>query len=46
MKNILRFLFGNWGLKLLALVLALIIYHSLSDSRQNQTNDRTFFKKH
>ena len=45
MKGILRFLFGNWGLKLLALALALIIYHSLSGSHRDSTNDRTFFQK-
>lgn len=36
----------DWGLRLLALVLAIIIYHSLkngSDSPRNQ-NDRSFFE--
>ena len=37
---------GNWGLKLLALILAIIIYHSLkNESAQNSNgNDRPFFQ--
>ena len=37
---------GNWGLKLLALILAIIIYHSLKDeSAQNSNgNDRSLFQ--
>lgn len=47
MKNI--FKDGNWGLKLLALVLAVVIYHTLKtgssgSSRENNENDRTFFQ--
>ena len=40
---------GNWGLKLLALILAIVIYHSLkNESAQNANNgnDRSFFKQH
>ena len=40
---------GNWGLKLLALILAIVIYHSLkNESVQNRTNghDRPFFQQH
>ena len=39
----------NWGLKLLALILAIVIYHSLkNESAQTQTtrNDRSFFQHH
>ena len=40
----------NWGLKLLALILAIVIYHSLkNESAQNTThngNDRPFFQHH
>ena len=39
---------GNWGLKLLALILAIVIYHSLkNESAQTQTNtgnDRSLFQ--
>ena len=37
---------GNWGLKLLALILAIVIYHSLkTDSAQNSNgNDRSLFQ--
>ena len=39
---------GNWGLKLLALILALVIYHTLKTetrNRQNQKeNDRSVFQ--
>lgn len=36
---------GNWGLKLLALVLALVIYHTLKNKTEThpQDNDRTLF---
>jgi len=39
---------GNWGLKLLALILAIVIYHALkNESVQNgRTDDRTFFQSH
>lgn len=38
---------GNWGLKLLALVLAIVVYHLLKDeSSKNMANhDRTFLQK-
>ena len=38
----------NWGLKLLALILAIVIYHSLkNESAQNTNgNDRSFFQQH
>jgi len=38
----LRLLTDNWGLKLLALLLAIIIYHSMrsEDSRPRTDNDR------
>ena len=38
---------GNWGLKLLALILAIVIYHSLkneSSRNTNGNNDRSFFQ--
>ena len=39
---------GNWGLKLLALILAIVIYHSLkNESAQTPNgNDRSFFQHH
>ena len=40
---------GNWGLKLLALILAIVIYHSLKNETTQSTssgNDRSFFKQH
>lgn len=39
---------GNWGLKLLALVLALVIYHTLkskTENRHNKDHERTFFQQ-
>lgn len=37
---------GNWGLKLLALILAIVIYHALKDEtvRNDTHNDRHFFR--
>ena len=38
---------GNWGLKLLALILAIVIYHSLKNESSQSTssnNDRSFFQ--
>lgn len=39
---------GNWGLKLLALILAIVIYHALkhetADRRNVSNNDRHFFQ--
>ena len=37
---------GNWGLKLLALILAIVIYHSLKNesSQTNAGNDRSIFQ--
>ena len=39
---------GNWGLKLLALILAIVIYHALKDgnARTSSGNDRSFFQRH
>ena len=40
---------GNWGLKLLALVLAIVIYHALKDKsvRSDGSNhDRSVFQSH
>ena len=39
---------GNWGLKLLALILAIVIYHSLKNESAQHTNgnDRSFFQQH
>ena len=36
----------NWGLKLLALVLAIVIYHALKNesARSGHENDRPFFQ--
>ena len=38
---------GNWGLKLLALILAIVIYHSLKkeSAQNNNGNDRSFFQQ-
>ena len=38
---------GNWGLKLLALILAIVIYHSLKKESAQSTNghDRSFFQQ-
>ena len=37
---------GNWGLKLLALILAIVIYHSLKNESVQTANgnDRSFFQ--
>lgn len=36
---------GNWGLKLLALLLAIVIYHLLkTETSHNGTHDNTFFQ--
>jgi len=37
---------GNWGLKLLALVLAIVIYHALKNesARSGRTNERSLFQ--
>ena len=39
---------GNWGLKLLALILAIVIYHALKDKddtvRTDTHNDRHLFR--
>ena len=37
---------GNWGLKLLALILAIVIYHSLKNEsvQTSNGNDRSFFQ--
>ena len=39
---------GNWGLKLLALILAIVIYHSLKNestqTQNNNGNDRSLFQ--
>lgn len=39
---------GNWGLKLLALALAIVIYHALKDSpsRTDTNHDRNIFQQH
>jgi len=39
---------GNWGLKLLALILAIVIYHTLKNesARNDRTDDRPFFQAH
>jgi len=39
---------GNWGLKLLALILAIVIYHTLKNesARSGRTDDRSFFQTH
>jgi len=51
MKNLFSNLVGlftrNWGLKLLALALAIVIYHALKPAegtRQKNNNDRTLFQ--
>jgi len=37
---------GNWGLKLLALILAIVIYHALKNESAHggRTDDRPFFQ--
>ena len=37
---------GNWGLKILALILAIVIYHVLKNesARNTNGNDRPFFQ--
>ena len=37
---------GDWGLKLLALILAVVIYHSLKNesAQTSNGNDRSFFQ--
>lgn len=37
---------NNWGLKLLAIILALVVYHSLKTSSpdSNSNNERTIFQ--
>ena len=37
---------GNWGLKLLALILAIVIYHALKDKsvKDGHDNDRNIFQ--
>jgi len=37
---------GNWGLKLLALILAIVIYHTLKNesAQRGRTDDRSFFQ--
>lgn len=45
--KILKIKGGDWGLKLLALVLALVIYHTLknkAEGRHQKENDRTFLQ--
>ena len=40
---------GNWGLKILALVLAILLYHMLkphTDKQVPKENDRSFLQKH
>lgn len=39
---------GNWGLKLLALILAIVIYHALKSesSQKHNSHDRSFFQSH
>lgn len=47
MKRLMRLVTDNWGLKLLALALAIVIYHSLkpTDGRRLDNNDRNLFQK-
>ena len=45
-SRLLSFLFRNWGLKLLALILAIIVYHSLktqSHASSADPHDRPLF---
>jgi len=39
---------GNWGLKLLALILAIVIYHALKNesAQTGRSDDRNFFQSH
>ena len=42
-----EFLAGNWGLKLLALVLAIVIYYTIKNesAQSGRTNDRKLFQQ-
>ena len=40
MKKIIAFFAGNWGLKLLALVLALVVYYSMKDTSSRTRQSR------
>ncbi len=46
MKSFFSFFTNNWWLKLLALLLAIVIYHALKNERprDKQSNDRIIFK--
>lgn len=46
LRGVLRLLIDNWGLKLLALLLAFILYHSLKndDGYYHAENDRQLFQ--
>lgn len=46
--NILHWKDGNWGLKLLALILALVIYHTLKTKTEigQKNNDGSIFQTH
>ena len=35
MKRIIGFFTGNWGLKILALVLAIVVFYSMKDTTQS-----------
>jgi hypothetical protein len=37
---------GNWGLKLLALVLAIVVYHAMKSDTGTKNNDRRLFHSH
>ena len=47
MKNPIELITKNWGLKILALILAIVIYHSLKPAEQDatSTHDRTTFQR-
>lgn len=51
-KRLFAAVFSNWGLKLLALALAIVIYHSLkkesdsSNDSSQDTHDRHIFQYH
>ena len=47
MKNPIELITKNWGLKILALILAIVIYHSLKPTEQDAptNHDRTTLQR-
>ena len=49
-KRLFAAVFSNWGLKLLALALAIVVYHTLKNKKENtssqDSHDRHIFQYH